>query len=109
MLATEIRRLENEAPASLLVMPRMRPFPPGVYECRILLLPEADGGFSAIIPRLPGAVSQGETEEEALANIKEAFRAVAKCYLRDSGTIPWSSPLQEYPKESHERWILVDV
>ncbi|HLD26935.1 MAG TPA: type II toxin-antitoxin system HicB family antitoxin [Patescibacteria group bacterium] len=40
---------------------------------------EKEGGFSVWIPDLPGCASQGETFEEALANIKEA----AELYLED--------------------------
>lgn len=41
--------------------------------------PEEVGGYSVAIPALPGCVSQGETFEEALVNIKEA----AELYLED--------------------------
>ncbi len=37
-------------------------------------LHESDEGFSVWVPGLPGCVSQGETEEEALANITDAIR-----------------------------------
>ena len=37
-------------------------------------LQESEEGFSAWVPGLPGCVSQGKTEEEALANIAEAVR-----------------------------------
>lgn len=37
-------------------------------------LHESDEGFCAWIPGLPGCVSQGTTEEEALVNIAEAVR-----------------------------------
>jgi predicted RNase H-like HicB family nuclease len=39
---------------------------------KVVLHPEEEGGFSAEVPALPGCFSQGETVEEALANIKEA-------------------------------------
>ena len=38
-----------------------------------IVLHQSDGGFSAAVPGLPGCVSQGETEEEAIANIKIAI------------------------------------
>jgi predicted RNase H-like HicB family nuclease len=38
----------------------------------VLLEPEEDGGFVVSVPALPGCVSQGDTREEALANIREA-------------------------------------
>jgi antitoxin HicB len=44
---------------------------------------EDEGGFSIRIPSLPGCNSQGETEKEAIANIKDALRSyieVAKKY-----------------------------
>ena len=40
---------------------------------KVVIEPEADGGFSVHVPALPGCASQGETIEEALANIKEAI------------------------------------
>lgn len=41
--------------------------------------PDEHGGFTVTIPSLPGCISEGETFEEALANIKEA----AALYLED--------------------------
>jgi antitoxin HicB len=39
---------------------------------KVLILPEAQGGYSVSVPALPGCHSQGESLEEALANIREA-------------------------------------
>jgi len=39
-----------------------------------VVLRESDEGFSVSCPGLPGCWSQGKTEEEALANIREAIR-----------------------------------
>ena len=41
---------------------------------RVVLEPSDDGGFTAIVPALPGCVSEGETREEALRNIGKAVR-----------------------------------
>ena len=38
----------------------------------IVLEKQDEGGYTAYVPSLPGCVSQGETREEALKNIKEA-------------------------------------
>lgn len=44
------------------------------YEVDILPLPAADGGeFTAITPELPGCRSDGDTPQEALANIYDAI------------------------------------
>lgn len=37
-------------------------------------LTKTDEGFSLACPSLPGCWSQGQTEEEALANIQDAIR-----------------------------------
>jgi predicted RNase H-like HicB family nuclease len=51
---------------------------------RVLLLPGEDGYVIAEVPSLPGCVSQGETREEALANIKEAI-SLHEEVLRERG------------------------
>lgn len=40
---------------------------------QVLLYPGEDGYWVAEVPSLPGCISQGETKEEALTNIKEAI------------------------------------
>ena len=39
----------------------------------IVLEPQEEGGYTVYVPSLPGCVSQGETREEAIKNIKEAI------------------------------------
>jgi antitoxin HicB len=42
---------------------------------KVIIRPDTeDGGFNVSCPALPGCHSQGDTEEEALANIREAIR-----------------------------------
>jgi predicted RNase H-like HicB family nuclease len=40
---------------------------------RVLIEQDDDGFFVAEVPALPGCVSQGETRQETLANIREAI------------------------------------
>jgi predicted RNase H-like HicB family nuclease len=40
---------------------------------KVVLEPSDDGGFTVYVPALPGCLSEGDTEEEALANIQEAI------------------------------------
>lgn len=40
---------------------------------QILLEPSDDGGFTATVPALPGCLSEGDTRDEALANIREGI------------------------------------
>ena len=41
-------------------------------ELTIVLEPQEEGGFTAYVPSLPGCISEGNTKEEAIKNIKEA-------------------------------------
>jgi predicted RNase H-like HicB family nuclease len=40
---------------------------------KVVLVPAEEGGYTVYIPALPGCISEGDTREEALENIKEAF------------------------------------
>ena len=40
---------------------------------RVLIETDEDGVFVAEVPSLPGCISQGETREQAVENIKEAI------------------------------------
>jgi len=40
----------------------------------VVIEKEPEGGYSVYAPALPGCASQGETEEEAISNIKEAIQ-----------------------------------
>ncbi|MGB7062214.1 MAG: type II toxin-antitoxin system HicB family antitoxin [Candidatus Zixiibacteriota bacterium] len=39
---------------------------------KVVLEPSDEGGYTVYVPSLPGCISEGETVEEALANIREA-------------------------------------
>jgi predicted RNase H-like HicB family nuclease len=49
----------------------------------VILEPQDEGGFTVRCLELPGAISQGETKEEALANIKEAIGLVIEVLSQD--------------------------
>ena len=40
---------------------------------KVILEPSEKGGYTVYVPSLPGCISEGDTKEEALANIKEAI------------------------------------
>jgi predicted RNase H-like HicB family nuclease len=41
----------------------------------IYLMEDEEGGFVAECPALPGCVSEGDTKDEAIANIRDAIKA----------------------------------
>lgn len=40
---------------------------------RIVLEPSDEGGYTVYVPALPGCISEGDTQQEALENIREAI------------------------------------
>ena len=48
---------------------------------RVVLEPQEEGGYTVYVPALPGCVSQGESADEAMQNIKEAI----EIYLESLG------------------------
>lgn len=77
----------------------------------VLLVPEPEGGFTALIPDLPGCVSVGETEEEALRNVEEARQLWLETAYEFGDEIPLPSSEREYsgrillrmPRSLHRR------
>jgi len=53
--------------------------------------------------------SQGETPEEAVANVKEALIGVLNSYMSDKEDIPWVSEIPCVGKKSKVLWVLVNV
>ena len=40
---------------------------------RVVLEPSEEGGYTVFVPTLQGCISEGDTREEALGNIREAI------------------------------------
>ena len=55
-----------------------------VLSYRVLLRKEPEGGYTVIVPSLPGCITYGETVEEALEMAKEAIELYLES-LRDHG------------------------
>ena len=53
----------------------------------ILLYPE-EGGYSVLVPLLPGCATQGDTVEEALANAREAIEGHVASLLELGRYVP---------------------
>jgi antitoxin HicB len=64
---------------------------------QVVLLPDTEvGGYTVIVPSLPGCISEGDTLEEALANIKEAIDLHIESMIAHGEEVPkeFSKPLQ---------------
>ena len=54
----------------------------------VILVPQPEGGYFVECPALPGCYSQGETVEEALANITEAIALVLEDMADQGEPVP---------------------
>ena len=59
-----------------------------LFHYTVILEHEEDGGYHAFVPALKGCHSQGETLEEAVANIREAIEAYLESMKADGQTLP---------------------
>jgi antitoxin HicB len=57
-------------------------------EYTVVLEREEDGGYSVYVPDLPGCASQGDDEQEALANIQEAIRGYIEAHRSEGIPLP---------------------
>jgi antitoxin HicB len=64
------------------------------YSFSIVLEPQEGGGYTVLVPALPEIVTEGDTEQEALANAEEAIRLVLS-YRQDHGIAIPSDALPE--------------
>jgi antitoxin HicB len=64
------------------------------YSYSVILEPQEGGGFTVLVPALPEVVTEGENEQEALANAEEAIRAVIE-YRQEQGIALPSDALPE--------------
>jgi predicted RNase H-like HicB family nuclease len=55
---------------------------------RVILEPSDEGGYTVYVPSLPGCISEGDTKEEALANIKEAIELYLEPVEDDLALVP---------------------
>ncbi len=55
---------------------------------KVVLEPSEEGGFTAYVPSLPGCISEGETREETLENIREAIELYLEPVDDDMTLVP---------------------
>lgn len=62
---------------------------------RVILELNELGGYTATVPLLPGCISEGDTREEAIANIKEAIQLYIESLQADGEPIPSEESVEE--------------
>ena len=66
-----------------------------VRRFRVILEANELGGYTVAFPSLPGCISEGDTREEALANIKEAIELYLESLEADGEPIPAEEAVEE--------------
>jgi predicted RNase H-like HicB family nuclease len=66
---------------------------------RVLIEQDEDGVYVAEVPSLPGCISQGQTREEAVENVREAIAAYLESLEAHGDPIP--PPITEEVVEVH--------
>ena len=67
-----------------------------VLNYRILLKKEPEGGYTVMVPLLPGCVTYGETIEEAIDMAKEAIELYIESLKEHGEIIPTEEGILEY-------------
>ncbi len=62
---------------------------------RVILEPNELSGYTVMVPLLPGCISEGDTREEALVNIKEAIELYIESLQADGEPIPTEEAVEE--------------
>jgi antitoxin HicB len=74
----------------------------------LIFAPQPEGGFTVTSPVLPELVTEGDTLEEAFANVRDALTAVLELYVEEGRPLP---PGIELPASGQIVWTdaLVEV
>lgn len=64
---------------------------------QVILEPGDEGGYTVVVPVLPGCVSEGDTKQKALQNIREAIELYLEPVSKMTGH---SVPMQDDPDKN---------
>ena len=60
----------------------------GVFKVPLVLTPQPEGGYTVTCPVLPELLTEGDTAEEAVANVQDALEAVLELYEDQGREVP---------------------
>jgi antitoxin HicB len=58
------------------------------YKLPLVFEPQPEGGFTVTSPLLPELITEGDTVEDALENVRDALAAVIEVYQETGKTLP---------------------
>ena len=67
-----------------------------ILNYKILLKKEPEGGYTVLVPSLPGCITYGETIDESIINAKEAIELYIESLKSHGEDIPTEENILEY-------------
>ncbi|MBI4568387.1 MAG: type II toxin-antitoxin system HicB family antitoxin [Planctomycetes bacterium] len=71
---------------------------PTLYRIPLLLTPQPEGGYTVTSPALPELITEGDTAEEAVNNVRDALDAALELYADEGRPLP-QGVLEHTPTE----------
>ena len=59
-----------------------------MYRVPLVFTPQPEGGYTVTSPVLPELLTEGDSLEEAQANVRDAFEAVVELYAEQGRPLP---------------------
>jgi antitoxin HicB len=66
-----------------------------LYKLPLVLSPQPEGGFTVTSPLLPELITEGDTVEQALENVRDALGAVIEAYHDLGRSLPRNAELAD--------------
>ncbi len=65
------------------------------YKIPLILQPQPEGGYTVTSPLLPELVTEGDTVDEAMQNVKDALAAVVEAYQDLGRPLPKNAEIHD--------------
>lgn len=59
-----------------------------IYRIPLVFIPQPEGGYTVTSPMLPELLTEGDSLEQAQANVRDAFEAVVELYTEQGRPLP---------------------
>jgi len=65
------------------------------YKMPLVLTPQPEGGYTVTSPLLPELITEGDSLDEALENVKDAIAAVIEVYQDQGRSLPRNAQISD--------------
>ncbi len=79
------------------------------YKLSIIATPEPEGGFTITCKELPELITVGDSLDEAIENVKDAFMAVFEIYQDTGRALPESIKISEATNPDENSFIQLET